>query len=189
MTEDELIATAEEPVPEQGPGIGDRIAKVLITPLVLAFLIAFVLFNIAYTPIHVDGNSMDPTLTDGDRALATKAYRTALRGDIVIADIGDNGADDGIIKRVVGVAGDTVEIEDDRAIINGVPETRTALIIEPNAGEDREPLVVPEGHVYLMGDNRVISLDSRFIGTVPMERVYGKVIYVFWPSDSIGGVN
>jgi signal peptidase I len=187
---DEYHIESEEPVAEvETPSAGDRLAKLLLLPLILAFVVAFAVFNIMYTPSLVDGSSMVPTLADGDRALVTKSYNYPIRGDVVIADIGVNGAKDTIIKRIVGVAGDTVTVKNDVATVNGVTESPSTIVVHPDGGEDRGPTVVPDGHVYLMGDNRVISLDSRFIGPVAIDRLYGKVVFVFWPTGSVGKVD
>jgi signal peptidase I len=167
-------------------GLGDRLARVLIAPLLVVLAVVIVVFYVMYSPSVVIGNSMLPSLRDGDRALVTKTYEQALRGDVVVANIGSGRTEDRIIKRVIGVGGDTIEVRNDLAIVNGVAEEPAGLVLNPNKGENRDSRVVPEGHVYLMGDNRIISLDSRFIQSVPIERIYGKVVYVFWPISSVG---
>lgn len=167
---------------------GDRVARLFLWPLLFIFLVVTVTFNFVFSASLIEGDSMLPTLHDGDRTLMTKDYSVAIRGDIVVADIGVDGAEDRILKRIVAVAGDTVEVVDDSATVNGVPETSTRLTLSPGRGENRAPLVVPEGHVYLMGDNRGVSLDSRFIGPVELDRVYGRVVYVFWPLSYAGPI-
>lgn len=167
---------------------GDRVARLFLWPLLFVFVAVTVIFNLVFSASLIEGDSMLPTLHDGDRTLMTKGYSYAIRGDVVVADIGVDGAEDRILKRVVAVAGDTVEIIDDVATVNGVPESSAPLTLSPGRGENRPPLVVPEGHVYLMGDNRGVSLDSRFIGPVELERVYGRVVYVFWPLSYAGPI-
>jgi signal peptidase I len=167
----------------------DRVARLLVWPALLALLAAMVVFYVLYTPLRVAGESMEPALLDGDRALRTKSYETPHRGDIVVVDARSEAEDDDIVKRVVGIAGDTVEIRDDIAIVNGQVEDTSRLVLVRGRGTYSPPYVVPQGAVYVLGDNRPISLDSRYTGPVPVERVRGRLTFVFLPPDRIGAVH
>jgi len=168
---------------------GQRLARWLFWPLLFVLLIAILLLYVLFSPVRVIGSSMVPTLATEDRVLRTKSYGDPRRGDVVILDLAVEGAkEEDIVKRVIAVPGDTVEVRDDIALVNGQVEDTTRLVLVRGSGVYRRPLVVPEGTVYVMGDNRPDSLDSRFIGPLPIDRVLGRAVYVFSPVDRLGPV-
>lgn len=167
-------------------GRGDRIARAIVWPLLGALFIITIVFYVVFSPFQVVGESMEPNLFEEDRVLRTKAYTTPHRGDVVIVDFGDGAGREDIVKRVIAVEGDTVEVIDDVAIVNGFAEDVSRVLIDAGRGERRDPEVVPKGHVYVMGDNRPISLDSRFVGPLPLERIRGRAVFVFLPPDRFG---
>jgi signal peptidase I len=123
---------------------------------------------------------MEPTLRSGDHVLVDKrAYRHELpkRGDLVVFD----GTDSRILKRVVAVAGDTVGIEDGVLTVNGHPVPEPAVDQRSVDGMYYGPAQVPDGTVFLLGDNRWNSIDSRAFGPVPVEKVTGRVVFRWWP--------
>lgn len=169
---------------------------------VKALLIAFGIFAIIrlflFTPIVVDGISMMPTLEHGDKMIVNKISYTIGepdRFDIVVFHAPE-GKD--FIKRVIGLPGDTVEYKDDVLYINGKKyeepylDTYKKEISEGTLTEDftlvekiqRE--TVPEGYVFVMGDNRRKSKDSRHIGAVNIDEVIGSTKFVFWPMEDFG---
>jgi len=157
--------------------------RYLILLVVLAALLGAVLavFYLVFTTVRIDGDSMAPTLHDEDRILITKGYDTPARGDIVSAYVPDeHGQAVRVIKRVVALEGDTVEIFGDRAYVNGDLVTYGPPITGP--GDARlDPYVVPEGTVFVLGDNRPYSYDSRFFGPVPLPVIRGKVVAIIMP--------
>lgn len=165
---------------------GDVIARLLIWPLVITFVCVVVVFYALFTSVRVDGDSMAPALSNNDRVLVTKSYDRPRRGDIVVVDIGRQGAEDRILKRLVALPGDRVRIDDDLATINGVPEDPARLVRVTGTGENRAEMVVSPGTGIILGDNRAISLDSRFIGAVKLERVRSRVVFIFWPPEHFG---
>ncbi len=171
------------------PDRPDRLARWLLWPLIVFFCLAIVVFYVLFSAERIDGNSMYPALHDQDRVLHTRSYERPARGDIIVFDA-DPRPDvrDDVVKRVIGLPGDTVEIRDDIALVNGVVEDTSDLVLMRGSGEYREPLAVPEGQLYVMGDNRPISLDSRFVGTVAVDSVRGKAVYIFSPVNRIGAV-
>lgn len=129
---------------------------------------------------------MDPTIRAGDSVLATKlAYRISEpeRGDVVLFE-GPDGAP--TIKRVVGIPGDTVAVWDGVLRVNGEKTLEGYVDYDLTDSTFAGPTKVPEGHVYLMGDNRVNSLDSRSYGPVPEADLLGEVSLRVWPLDRAG---
>ncbi|MBO8176509.1 signal peptidase I [Aeribacillus pallidus] len=171
--------------------------KALLIAVGLAFVIRYFLF----TPIIVDGLSMMPTLQNGDRMLVNKiGYKLGEpeRFDIVVFHAPENKD---YIKRVIGLPGDRIEYKNDTLYING------KAYEEPYLKEYKEQLqgglltedftlkdiigqeTVPEGHVFVMGDNRRFSKDSRHIGPVRIEEIIGEASIVYWPISEIRVVN
>ena len=169
-----------------------------IKALVIAFVIAVLIRYILFTPIVVDGDSMMPTLKDGDRMIVNKIGYTIGepdRFDIVVFHAPE-GKD--YIKRVIGLPGDTIEYKDDKLYINGKAYDEPYLdeyksqITEGTLTQDFtlqeiDPSleVIPEGYVFVMGDNRRYSKDSRHIGIVSQEKLIGNTSVIFWPVSDI----
>lgn len=167
---------------------GDVVARLLLWPLVIAFVAVVVIFYALFTSVRVDGESMVPALHHDDRVLVTKSYDRLTRGDVVVVDIGTNGGAERILKRLVALPGDRVRIDDDVATVNGVVENADALVRVSGTGETRAEMVVPADSVVVLGDNRAISLDSRFIGPVARKRVLSRVAFIYWPPEHFGAV-
>lgn len=192
--------------------------------VLLAIFIRIVLFE----AFEIEGPSMEPTLLNGDRVVVAKfmyglflpftteavvTWGVPDPGEVVIVK---SPADDiDIVKRVIGVPGDSIEIRDDVVYRNGEPmvheEVGECRDDDDRPGEDlngcvwvREqigetsyltshsidspesshpPVTVPEGHVYIMGDHRDRSNDSRFFGVVPVERVKGEALVIYWSNE------
>lgn len=138
----------------------------------------------------IPSQSMERTLEVGDRVLVAKfAYDISDigRGDVVVFKNPDRlpGEPAQLIKRVVGLPGDTLEAVDGRLERNGIPLDEPYLT--PGSRTDQlDRTVVPEGHVFVMGDNRLNSRDSRFIGPIPEDQVVGKAFLRIWPPGRIG---
>ncbi len=168
----------------------------LLLMLVIAFNLVFgVIRPFVMEPMHVPSESMAPTLQVGDRMLNNKlAYYLSdpERGDIVVfEDIGKQ-KDEDTVKRVIGLPGDEISVEDGSLLINGelpyepyLPDGESSNPQIPGA-DDFGPVFVPKDHVFVMGDNRANSYDSRFFGPVPDENLVGKVSLRFWPTDRLG---
>ena len=138
----------------------------------------------------VDGPSMQPTLQDGERLVVNKFiyhWRNPLRGEVVIFRYPRDHSRD-FIKRVIAVGGDTIEIKDGHVFVND------ALVNEDYIAEktrtEYPKQTVPEGTLFVCGDNRRNSLDSRFpdVGFVPLELVKGKAALIFWPVDNFAAL-
>ncbi|TLM76664.1 MAG: signal peptidase I [Actinobacteria bacterium] len=160
----------------------DRLAAALVIPLTLVLVVLIGLLYVVFRPVRVDGPSMEPVLLSGDRVLVQPGYGFPRRGDVVVVTDEPRPGED-LIKRVVGVPGDTVEVRDDVAIVNGENEAYGfPLTLAAGTRPYRLPAVtVPMGTVYLMGDNRPVSFDSRDFGPVPVDSVMGRVVAVILP--------
>jgi signal peptidase I len=160
-----------------------RVAWELVTTVVPALLIAlFITVFVAEAAAIEDGPSMQPNLYRGYRVVIEKiSYRLhpPRRGDIVIAD--RPGDEVSLIKRVVALPGETIEVRGGHTFIDG------QAIEEPwvtnFGGPGYPPTLVPPDHVFIMGDNRPNSRDSRAIGPVPISEIKGRVWLVCWPFD------
>ena len=144
----------------------------------------------------VPSGSMEPTLQPGDRVLVDKrAYGLRIpftlvrltegdapgRGDVVIFDAPDSGTR--LIKRIVAVGGDLLEVHDGHVFINRIrAEERTALDLHLGGGPDVAPIRVPQGQVFVMGDFRGNSRDSRFFGFVKQDHLYARATGVYYRS-------
>lgn len=166
----------------------------------IAFAIAGIIRFFLFTPIMVDGESMMPTLENGERMIVNKLGYTIgkpERYDIVVFHANE---DKDYIKRVIGLPGDHIAYENDQLYINGEIQNEPYLstikkqqsmngkvfTIDFTLEELLEINVIPEGYVFVLGDNRKKSTDSRIIGLVPIEEIVGSTKFVFWPFSEIG---
>lgn len=136
---------------------------------------------------RIPSESMSPTLETGDSVLAAKfAYRFSdpERGDLAVFD----GPDGTTIKRVVGLAGDVVAVRDGVLVVNGEPKREPYVDYGLTDSSFFGPERVPKDHVFVMGDNRSNSLDSRAFGPVPREDLTGRVLMRISPLDRAGAV-
>lgn len=149
-------------------------------------LAAFIIIFIAQSHL-VDGESMEDTLHDRERLMVDKiSYRFVepKRGEIIVFRFpADPRAR--FVKRVIGIPGDTIEIRNRVVYLNGVPLDEP--YIKGPTYQDMPPVTVKPGHVFVMGDNRNNSLDSRFpqVGQVPYELIIGRALFSYWPPSAI----
>ena len=164
--------------------------------LLVIILVAFVLVFGFVRPFVVEAfriptESMVPTLEVGDRVLANKfiyRFTEPERGDVVVFDSVE-GDGQTLIKRVAGVAGDEIRVQGGTLFVNG--ETQDEPYLNqyiPDRSIPYGPETVPEDHVFVLGDNRGNSGDSRVFGPVPVENIKGEGFLVFWPPTHIGPV-
>ena len=161
--------------------------------LSLSVLIAIVVILFLYQPVKVEGTSMMPSLQNDERIFINKfVYRFGIsdigRGDTVVF-LYPGDPSKSYIKRVIGVPGDTVEIQDGTVVVNG------QTLSEPYVAEDyrdRIPMprkIVPPDQYFVLGDHRSSSNDSRSWGWVPRQYIYGKAVFVYWPLENLGAVH
>lgn len=178
----QLCRCAEE---QQEKLRGGRFWRQLDFFVSLAFLIvlAFGIRAFLAEPIRVDGDSMYPTLLDGEHMFVEKIsywFDEPTRGDIIICYY--PGYTESCVKRVIATGGETVEIRGGTVYVNGQPLDESAYWNDFVLG-DYGPVTVPEGEVFVMGDNRNGSKDSRnpSVGTIPRNKIVGRVRAVFLP--------
>jgi signal peptidase I len=172
------------PARKKGGGALEYLVILLISfALVFGFVRPFVM-----EAFWIPSGSMIPTLEIGDRVLVNKfiyRFTEPERGDIIVFESVDSPKED-LIKRVVGVPGDKIAVRNGRLFVNGEPQK------EPYTNKklpDRSfyaQIMVPKNHVFVMGDNRGNSADSRVFGPLPEKNIEGEAFLRFWPPDRIG---
>jgi len=159
------------------------VRDLVISRGISAFIIVFL-----YQPVKVEGTSMMPSLDDQERIFINKfVYRLepSQRGDIVVFRYPRDPAKS-FIKRVIGVAGDHVRIEDGKVYLNGKLVSEDYV---PRAYEDERSyseIVVPPDSYFVLGDHRSLSNDSRDFGPVDASYIYGKAVFGYWPMEKVG---
>lgn len=192
----------------QPAGAGStRAVKVLrdwLVVLAVALAAAFAVRFWVLQQFYISGPSMEMTLYSNDRVLVNKlSYRfhEVRRGDVVVFDRvtrnGNEVAHDDLIKRVIALPGESIEIKGCRVYIDGAvlaePYLPKGDTSRPTAQEqcrvsEMRKVVVPRAHVFVMGDNRPESFDSRSFGSIPESLIVGRAFAVVWPIGSVGGL-
>jgi signal peptidase I len=160
-----------------------------IAMVALAFILAQGIKTYVLQPFVVPTGSMEATIMTGDRVLSEKVslyFGDPEPGDIVVFD-DPQGQHPQLIKRVIAVAGQTVSIEGGSVYVDGVALEEPYINgVETEPGSEPLPVTIGEGQVWLMGDNRPNSGDSRYLGAQPVEAVNARAFAIYWPLDRIG---
>jgi signal peptidase I len=156
--------------------------------IVAAFVIAMVVQFFVMKPFTIHQVSMQPTIHDGERVLVNRFvyhFRDPKRGDVVVFH--SPVKDEDLVKRVVGVAGDRIEVKDGGLYVNGMRQVEPYLNEQVIQGAFPET-TVPSGSVFVMGDNRNNSLDSRIFGPVSRKAIVGRAFAIYWPLNRWSGL-
>lgn len=197
MTSETTLPPPVEPPPDDAavppakPAGGARILFDWLIVIAVALLVAFVVRTFVIAHFVVEGESMYPTLDSGDRVFVNKlSYRLhdPNRGDVVVLHQITGASERDLIKRVIGLPGETVEIRNCNVLIDGrvlnEPYLDPSVVTPSDCGGDYElEGTVPENHVFVMGDNRGGSQDSRVLGPISEDDLVGRAFVVFWPQS------
>ncbi len=165
------------------------VIKEYIDSFIVAGILAILIITYVARSFYIPSESMLPTLKVNDYILVNRfVYKMALpsRGEIIVfhpPHVKDPANTD-FIKRVVALENDVVEVADGVLYLNGIPQDEP-FIKEP-IDADFPAYRVPKGHVFVMGDNRNNSDDSRYWGPLPLENIVGKAFVIFWPVSRMG---
>jgi len=160
-----------------------HLAREIVETVVLTLLIFFVI-RFVIQSYHVEGTSMQPSLQNDEYVLVNKALyllHPPERGDVIVFHNPNNTSVD-FIKRVIGLPGDTVQIDANHVTVNGVP-LNEPYISAPAAMVANTWKISP-GKYFVLGDNRPVSDDSRYWGCVPQSYIVGKAVAVYWPTKN-----
>lgn len=169
------------------PSPARRIITETLQTVALA-LFLFLIINSISARIRVDGSSMEPSFQDGNYVIVNKiAYGDGdlERGDVIVFPYPLNREED-FIKRIIGLPGDHISILRGDVFINGSRINEDYLLTDSRG--DMEELIVPQGTVFVMGDNRNDSSDSRIWGPLSIEEIIGKAIFRYWPLPAMGPI-
>ena len=176
------------------PGLVSRAGRFLlralresVETLLPALLIALLINLFLAQATVVEGQSMEPTLHNHERVIVEKVsyyFHSPRRGDVVV--LHNPNGEGLLIKRVVGLPGEEIAVQKGQVIINGRPlEEPWSVQV---GGADFPPTLVPAGCVFVLGDNRPHSNDSRAFGPVPIDEIVGRAWLIYWPPDQVGRV-
>ena len=173
----------------------------VVETLVLTVLIFFVVHTFVAQPFRVEQRSMETSLLPEQYVLVDKLtprWAPYERGDIVVFEPPESWASarrDPFIKRVIGLPGDRIELEDGLVLVNGVELDEPYLFVRGGEPEPTEPSfngetrwLVPDGALFVMGDHRAASADSREFGPIEISTVLGRALLRYWPFDTFGPI-
>lgn len=192
--------------PPEKKGIWDKNSPVRewTESIVIAFFLAMIIRTFFLQAFKIPSGSMRQTLIEGDRLMVNKlrygskvpfsskrlpGFSEPKRGDIIVFVYPEDPKRD-FIKRLIAFGGETIEIKEGDIYINDqlIMESRIKNVFYYNSGpygEEGKPIVVPEGYVYVLGDNSKSSHDSRYWGFVPVENIIGRAELIYWPFNRI----
>ena len=180
-----VSAAPTQPASRHLPVVAVWVRDLLVSLAISAFIIIFL-----YQPVKVEGTSMMPGLEDQERIFVNKfVYRwePIARGDIVVFRY-PRDTSKSYIKRVIGIAGDKVRIDNGQVYVNGQAIDEDYVPSEYADARSSAEVTVPAGSYFVLGDHRTMSQDSRDFGPVNESFIYGKAVFGYWPVDKVGRV-
>lgn len=164
--------------------------KYVLIDILLAALISFFLINYVVSAFLIEGDSMRPLLREQERVLISKlaVRRGHLRRFDLVVFFKPDEPDKSLIKRVIGMPGEVIEIRGGQVLVNDRPLEQPFADSAAPPADDMEALLIPRGTYFVMGDNRQVSFDSRLFGPVPQKYIYGKAFFRYWPPAVMGRV-
>lgn len=164
----------------------------IIEMLVFTLLAVMIVTSFFFRHSIVDGSSMQNTLQDGDHLIICDLFYTPDYGDIIVFEDTESPERKALVKRIIGLAGDTVEIKSDGSVlVNGTELSEEYVYIDTSSGTytDAEQIfTVGEGEVFVLGDHRNVSADSRRFGTIDEDTILGRAILRFYPFSEFGAI-
>jgi signal peptidase I len=185
----ERPAESAAPVPAAAKQSGSL--ALLLRDFIVVLALVVMIFVFLYQPVRVEGTSMLPHLEDNDRLFINKfVYHFAAiqRGDVVVFHY-PRDPEKSYIKRVIALPGDRLRIDQGEVIVNGKPIDEPYVPEEYRDVKSMAEMTVPAESYFMMGDHRSISSDSREFGPVERDLIYGKAVFVYWPTRDAGTVN
>lgn len=159
--------------------------------LIIAAVASVLIITFLYQPVRVEGTSMLPRLEDSDRLFINKFvyhFEAIGRGDVVVFRY-PRDPEKSYIKRVIALPGDTLRIDHGRVYVNGEPVREPYVPLEYRDDGSMAEMVIPADSYFMMGDHRSISQDSRVFGPVDRSLIYGKAVFIYWPTRDLGVVH
>jgi signal peptidase I len=180
--------------PPGGPAVPERVKSegvfLWLRDIVISAVVSVLIIMFLYQPVRVEGTSMLPRLEDHDRLFINKfVYRISAihRGDVVVFHY-PRDPEKSYIKRVIAIPGDRISIDRGQVWLNGKRLDETYVPDQYRDARSLAETVISEDTYFMMGDHRSISSDSREFGPVDRDLIYGKAVFVYWPTRDAGVV-
>jgi signal peptidase I len=179
-----------EPVAQLPKVEGPQWSRVMawMRDLLIALGVSVFIIVFLYQPVKVEGTSMMPNLTDQERIFINKFvyhWEAVERGDVVVFKY-PRDPSKSYIKRVIGLPGDKVQIDEGRVFVNDVLLDETYVPAQYTDERSYEEITVPAHSYFVLGDHRNLSNDSRDFGPVHEGYIYGKAVFAYWPVEKVG---
>jgi signal peptidase I len=184
------VPESPTPAPTVARSLRNEI-RVWTRDLLIAIGLALVIIVFLYQPVKVEGTSMAPLLSDQERIFINKfvyRFEPIQRRDVVVFWYPLDRSKS-FIKRVIGLPGESVEIRQGIVYVNGHAVSEPYVPPQYADTSDYGPIRVPKDSYFVMGDHRISSNDSRVFGCVPIEYIYGRAVFAYWPVDHFGSLS
>lgn len=182
---------AQAAAPAAAPAAKKGALALWVRDLVVSAVASVMIITFLYQPVRVEGTSMLPRLEDSDRLFINKFvyhFSAIERGDVVVFHY-PRDPEKSYIKRVIALPGDRIHVNHGQVWLNGKPLQESYVPEEYRDSRSMAELTVPADTYFMMGDHRSISSDSREFGPVDRSLIYGKAVFVYWPTKDAGVVH